>query len=95
LPYATGSAELAITVRGSSRRIKIMRFRPANIRLINRRFKLPRLLLALASKNHERNDDQTRRVRRLTRSLHIRAMRSSRPMAIQRAIVFTHASSFI
>ena len=37
LAYATGSAGLATTVRGSSRRIKIMRFRPANIRLINRR----------------------------------------------------------
>jgi hypothetical protein len=33
--YATGSAGLATLVRGSSRRIKIMRFRPANIRLIN------------------------------------------------------------
>jgi hypothetical protein len=28
LPYATGSTRLAITVRGSSRRIMIMRFRP-------------------------------------------------------------------
>jgi hypothetical protein len=28
-----------------------MRFRPANIRLINRRLKLPRLLLALSSAN--------------------------------------------
>jgi hypothetical protein len=50
LPYATGSAELAITVKGSSRRIKIMLFRLANIRLINRRLNLPRLLLALSSK---------------------------------------------
>ena len=33
MPYATGPAGLAILVRGSSRRIKIMRFRPANIRL--------------------------------------------------------------
>ena len=56
LAYATGSAGLAITVRGSSRRIKIMRFRPANIRLINRRSKLLRLLLALSSKNDETND---------------------------------------
>ena len=60
LPYATGSAELAITVRGSSRRIKIMRFRPANIRLINRRLNLPRLLLALSSKNKESNDNNKR-----------------------------------
>ena len=48
LAYATGSTGLAITVRGSSRRIMIMRFRPANIRLINRRSNLPRLLLALS-----------------------------------------------
>jgi hypothetical protein len=44
--YATGSAGLALTVRGSSRWIMIMRFRPANIRLINRRQNPPRLLLA-------------------------------------------------
>ena len=37
-------------VRGSSRRIMIMRFRPANISLINRRHYLPRLLLILSSK---------------------------------------------
>ena len=57
MAYATGSAGLAITVRGSSRRIKIMRFRPANIRLINRRWKLPRLLLALSSTNDQSNDN--------------------------------------
>ena len=36
-----------------------MRFRPANIRLINRRFKLPRLWLALSSNNRKNkvNDD--------------------------------------
>src|ERR1700729_771748 len=78
LAYATGSAGLAITVRGSSRRIKIMRFRPANIRLINRRLKLLRLLLALSSKKHKSNDDQTHRSRRLTGSLHIRPTHSSR-----------------
>jgi len=52
-----------------------MRFRPANIRLINRRSNLPRLLLALSSKNNKQNpndknsstDSQT-----LTGSLHIR-----------------------
>jgi hypothetical protein len=49
LPYATGSTGLAITVRSSSRRIMIMRFPPANIRLINRRSSLPRLLLALSA----------------------------------------------
>ena len=37
-PYAVGlQAEPARLVRGSSRRITIMRFRPANIRVINRR----------------------------------------------------------
>ena len=56
MPYATGSAGLATLVRGSSRRIKIMRFRPANIRLINRRSNLPRLLLALSSKNDKGNN---------------------------------------
>ena len=69
LPYATGSAGLATLVRGSSRRIKIMRFRPANIRLINRRSKLPRLLLALSS-NNDRSKDNNRNnpidVQRLT-----------------------------
>ena len=36
-PYAVGlRTEPAFFVRGSSRRITIMRFRPANIRAINR-----------------------------------------------------------
>jgi len=74
--YATGSAGLATLVRGSSRRIKIMRFRPANIRLINRRYYLPRLLLALPSKNGKRkNNDKNEPTdsQVLTGSLHIRA----------------------
>ncbi len=72
--YATGSAGLATLVRGSSRRITIMRFRPANIRLINRRSNLPRLLLALSSKNGKNNNTKTtpRMSQRLTGSLHIR-----------------------
>src|SRR6478672_2716280 len=37
-----------VKVRGSSRRIMIMRFRPANISLINRRHYLPRLWLTLS-----------------------------------------------
>jgi hypothetical protein len=79
--YATGSAGLAILVRGSSRRIKIMRFRPANIRLINRRPLLPRLLLALSSENDKNNDknknnDNPTDSQRLTVSLHIRAFLS-------------------
>ena len=70
--YATGSAGLAKLVRGSSRRIKIMRFRPANIRLINRRQNLPRLLLALSS-NKGKDKNNPIDVQELTGSLHIRA----------------------
>ena len=70
--YATGSAGLATLVRGSSRRIKIMRFRPANIRLINRRPSLPRLLLALSSENGNGKSNHND-LRKLTGSLHIRA----------------------
>jgi len=75
--YATGSAGLAPLVRGSSRRITIMRFRPANIRLINRRSNLPRLLLALFSKNGKSNNNDKNNhsnVQELTGSLHIRAV---------------------
>jgi len=53
----------------------IMRFRPANIRLINRRSILPRLLLALSSKEETNNDNDNNNptdVQRLTGSLHIR-----------------------
>jgi hypothetical protein len=46
-----------MVVRGSSRRIMIMRSRPANISLINRRHYLPRLLLTLSS--FEKNDQRT------------------------------------
>jgi hypothetical protein len=53
--YATGLAGLAKLVRGSSRRIMTMRFRPANISLINRRLYLPRLLLTLSSKYKNKN----------------------------------------
>ena len=76
--YATGPAGLATLVRGSSRRIKIMRFRPANIRLINRRLKLLRLRLALPSNNGKskgNNKNNPIDVQALTGSLHIRAFR--------------------
>jgi hypothetical protein len=46
-----------------------MRFRPANIRLINRRSNLPRLLLALSSNYGKSNDNgknNTMNVQRLT-----------------------------
>ena len=82
MPYATGSTGLAITVRGSSRRIMIMRFRPANIRLINRRSKLLRLLLALSSgKENANHRNKPTDLAQLTRSLHIRAMHSSELLA--------------
>ena len=74
--YATGSAGLAILVRGSSRRIKIMRFRPANIRLINRRSKLLWLPLVLPSNNGKSNNNSKNSpidLQALTGSLHIRA----------------------
>jgi len=52
-----------------------MRFRPANIRLINRRSNLPRLLLALSSKGNKNNDNDKSNPtgsQELTGSLHIR-----------------------
>ena len=54
-----------------------MRFRPANIRLINRRSNLPRLLLTLSSKGDENNyNDKINPTgsQELTGSLHIRPM---------------------
>jgi hypothetical protein len=53
----------------------IMRFQPANIRLINRRSTLPRLLLALSSGNDNYKSNPTD-LAELTRSLHIRPNRS-------------------
>jgi hypothetical protein len=41
-----------------------MRFRPANIRLINRRSNLPRLLLALSSTNGKSNNNDKNNPRR-------------------------------
>jgi hypothetical protein len=54
--YAVGfRAEPATLVRGSSRRITIMRFRPANIRVINHRnSRLDRDSCCLLRKNGER-----------------------------------------
>src|SRR5450631_928728 len=86
LPYATGSAGLAITVRGSSRRIMIMRFRPANIRLINRRSNLARLLRALSSGKENANHQNPTDFAQLTRSLHIRAMHVSRMISVETRI---------
>jgi hypothetical protein len=56
-----------------------MRFRPANIRLINRRLNLPRLLLALFSGKNKSNDNDKNNptdFAELTWSLHIRPYRS-------------------
>jgi hypothetical protein len=53
-----------------------MRFRPANIRLINRRSNLPWLPLALSSKNGKGNNNSKNNptdMQELTGSLHIRA----------------------
>ena len=83
MPYATRSAGLAITVRGSSRRIMIMRFRPANIRLINRRSNLPRLLLALSSGKENPSHQNPTDFAQLTPSLHIRATRSLKSLMCQ------------
>jgi hypothetical protein len=56
----------------------IMRFRPANIRLINRRSKLLWLLLALSSgKGNDNYKSNPIGSAELTRSLHIRASHSS------------------
>jgi hypothetical protein len=52
-----------------------MRFRPANIRLINRRSNLPRLRLALSSINGKSNGNDKNNLTNaqgLTGSLHIR-----------------------
>jgi len=64
-----------------------MRFRPANIRLINRRSNLPRLLLALFSKNGENNNDKNNPtdVQELTGSLHIRAFLRARKRLLARS----------
>jgi len=54
-----------------------MRFRPANIRLTNRRPLLPRLLLALSSENGNDKNNPTD-LQRLTGALHISAGSSGR-----------------
>jgi hypothetical protein len=54
-----------------------MRFRPANIRLINRRSNLPRLLLALCSTKGKSNGNSKNNPmdsQELTGSLHIRSV---------------------
>ena len=70
--FRTGPATL---VRGSSRRITIMRFRPANIRVINRRkSRLDRDLRCLLRKDGKKkeNKEEEKTKTYLTRSFHIR-----------------------
>ena len=58
--YAVGfRTEPAMLVRGSSRRITIMRFRPANIRVINRRnSRLDRDLRCLLRKGRRKKENE-------------------------------------
>src|SRR5262249_10742339 len=75
LTYAASlRARPALLVRGSSRRITIMRLRPANIRVINRRnSRLDRHLRCLLRKGRKKkeNEEAKKRKRYLTRSFHI------------------------
>ena len=70
-----------------------MRFGPANIRLINRRANLPRLLLALFSKKQKRKNNHKNNpmgAQELTGSLHIRTLRANRH-AVHRQTPFDNA----
>src|SRR6516225_9353306 len=84
--YAVGlRTEPAHLVRGSSRRITIMRFRPANIRVINRRnSRLDRDLRCLLRKDGKKkeNKEEEKTKRYLTRSFHISVLPSPRPSII-------------
>ena len=76
--YAVGlRTEPASLVRGSSRRITIMRFRPANIRVINRRnSRLDRDLRCLPGKGQEEKERKQFFV--VDRSFHISALPDAR-----------------
>jgi hypothetical protein len=58
-----------------------MRFRPANISLINRRHYLPRLLLILSSKKDDKKQPQ--RFADIDRSYHINGRVGHNPTATQ------------
>ena len=80
--YAVGLwTKPALLVRGSSRRITIMRFRPANIRVINRRnSRLDRdLRCLLGEKEKERKQFFV-----VDRSFHIRGLGFESPRAYHR-----------
>jgi hypothetical protein len=70
-------AGLALLVRGSSRRITIMRFRPANIRLINRRQSCPDRCSPCPRTTSTATANPRAHPCYLTRSLHIRAKSNS------------------
>jgi hypothetical protein len=71
-------AQPAFSVRGSSRRIMAMRFRPADIRVINRRFRLlPCYLLCRPPGSSEQKHNRAQ-PEGLTRSPHIRTAASTR-----------------
>ncbi len=76
--YAVGlRTEPAPLVRGSSRRITIMRFRPANIRVINRRnSRLDRDSRCLTRKDHRGREEEKKEKHEiaLDRSFHIRVL---------------------
>lgn len=104
--FATGSAGLAWIVRGSSQRIMIMRFRPANISLINRRHYLPRLLLTLSSKRQkQKQPHQFADVDRVTpyqcpdsrpsiRNPDLRSLFDALPQKLERRVLSVNHSSF-
>ena len=79
--YAVGlRTEPASLVRGSSRRITIMRFRPANIRVINRRnSRLDRDLRCLLGEEEEEKERKQFFV--VDRSFHIRGLGFESPRA--------------
>jgi len=60
-----------------------MRFRPANISLINRRLYLPRLLLSLSSKDKNKDKNKNSDEQLLTGSHHINFRVDGQPSATQ------------
>jgi hypothetical protein len=73
-----------------------MRFRPANIRLINRRSNLPRLLLALSSNGDKSKDNDKNNptdLQELTGSLHIRTLMHMDFSHSRRAPVFARIAA--
>jgi len=88
--YAVGlRTEPASLVRGSSRRITIMRFRPANIRVINRRnSRLDRDFRCLTRKDHRVREGEKEKEKKqeiaLDRSFHISAFVAFHALPLER-----------